>query len=297
MNDKKNSKTYQPIKTADGSPTLVPLGSSSERLISTKSTRGLSNKEEPMHSLQGAFSESLSIYGACLSKVMKLKKIRILSLGLGLGYNELIAHGFLLKENKSQFLLVSFEKEPKLIEFFKSWLEGKRFENSNQSNLKTQIKEFQNEEVIELNDPSAQIKLHECYDEILKRVSDCFGHKPEELRKFCYRSLKKEQFQIQGELPQKNPFHFGFTGILYDPFSSKSKPKLWLMNHLESFIESYCDPEKCIFSTYASTGDLKRALKSKGFHLTRRKGFSKKRESTLAVRPKETCMQEKTRFK
>ena len=40
----------------------------------------------------------------------------------------------------------------------------------------------------------------------------------------------------------------------------------------------------CYFSTYAATGNLKRALKEKGFLLEKKAGFGFKRESTFATR-------------
>ena len=233
-------------------------------------------KSEKMHSLQGAFSESLYIYAPCIEKVIQsnhishkipnehtkpvnygnsfLKKPRILSIGFGLGYNELITHGFLLKAKKYQFVLISFEKEGWLINFFKSWLKGK-------------------------NSP-----LNQCYNEILKRVSEYFNETPEKIKKFCYQSLKEDFFQILGNLPSKNPFNFNFTSILYDAFSSYSNPELWTENYLRTFLKSYCDPKECYFSTYAATGSLKKALKAEGFQITNKKGFAKKRESTFAFK-------------
>ena len=257
MDDKKVFKTPEVINTADGSPTLnkgLGTGEIQLEVVSTADgspTLGTKGGEK-MHSTQGALSESLTIYKPCVEKVLSIKKPRVLSLGLGLGYNELITLEIFLKSKKSQFTLISFEKLSTLRLWFHLWLKD---ENS---------------------------PMNQYYDQILKKVSKHFDENPQTLKEFCSTNLTEGFFQILGDLPSKNPFDFGFHCILYDAFSNQSNPELWSENHLKTFVKSYCDSKQCHFATYASTGALKRVLKSEGFIFTKKKGFGRKRESTFA---------------
>jgi tRNA U34 5-methylaminomethyl-2-thiouridine-forming methyltransferase MnmC len=74
-----------------------------------------------------------------------------------------------------------------------------------------------------------------------------------------------------------------FNCIAFDAFSSKSTPELWTRDFLDHFLASACD-DSCVLSTYACTGNLKRALIDAGFELRIREGYASKRDSTLAVR-------------
>ena len=206
MNDK---KIYKIITTEDGSPTLSL------------------EKGESMHSLEGAFSESLYIYGFCIEKSMEfhgqaqralpddhiesnpichetkntdsnyrktprkpcLEKPRILSMGLGLGYNELIAHGLLLKTKTSHFSLISLLKKSR--NWFNPLSPGLKNETS------PLLHSFQKK------DQKRKISLNQYYDQILKRVSKHFNETPEKIKKFCHQNLKRGSFQILGSLPEK----------------------------------------------------------------------------------------------
>ena len=65
------------VTTADGSPSL--------------SIEDSSGYVEKMHHAAGAMSESIYIYGEAVQKVLDRRwPLRVLSVGLGLGYNELI---------------------------------------------------------------------------------------------------------------------------------------------------------------------------------------------------------------
>ena len=91
--------------TADGSPTLRLQG------------------QEPMHSLQGALSETLYIYGPVIELALEQPEPRLLSVGLGLGYNELLTMALSLRAEKT-FSLVSLESEEWLRDEFVSWASG-----------------------------------------------------------------------------------------------------------------------------------------------------------------------------
>ncbi|MCJ8275588.1 MAG: hypothetical protein MJK18_02010, partial [Bdellovibrionales bacterium] len=115
------------LHTADGSPTLSLSGG------------------EKMHSMDGAFSESLFIYGSNVEKGLETKAPKVLSMGLGLGYNEIMSAAFFTSKDVKNFRLCSFESVPELRNYFSSWLRG---EDS---------------------------PLNGCYDEILKLFSDHYS--------------------------------------------------------------------------------------------------------------------------
>lgn len=73
--------------------------------------------------------------------------------------------------------------------------------------------------------------------------------------------------------------------ICFDAFSKKTSESLWTPEFLDSFLQNHTEPD-CIFTTYACTGTLNKALVKHDFILRDRSGFSGKRESTLAVRGK-----------
>ena len=99
------AKCYQFIETRDGSPSLRNLATG-----------------EPMHNLAGAFHESLYIYFEGLRKSMSFSSNpHILSVGLGLAYNELISVAYFKKSNICNFKLVSYEKEQTLIDGIREW--------------------------------------------------------------------------------------------------------------------------------------------------------------------------------
>ncbi|MCB0356878.1 MAG: hypothetical protein KDD40_07720, partial [Bdellovibrionales bacterium] len=104
-----NGTKYQLICTADGSPSLHWLDSG-----------------EAMHNRQGALSESLAIYGECIKEsILKNKHAHILSIGLGLAYNEIITSALCLLLKPKEIYIESFEAEDTLRESLLDWLTGK----------------------------------------------------------------------------------------------------------------------------------------------------------------------------
>jgi tRNA U34 5-methylaminomethyl-2-thiouridine-forming methyltransferase MnmC len=75
------------------------------------------------------------------------------------------------------------------------------------------------------------------------------------------------------------PFHF----VAYDAFSQYTDGPLWTDEFLDFFLQKHCAKD-CVFTTYACTGNLKRALLRNGFTFFKRPGFSGKRDATLALR-------------
>ncbi len=234
MSNCKSPISFKMLETADGSPTLSL------------------NDGEKMHSMQGAFAESLYIYGELLKE--PIASPRILSVGLGLGYNEIITFAHFLKKGRTDFTIESYESVEFLTQALKNWIQG----NSS--------------------------PLQECYENILHRTCEHFAINKMPLLESLRMGLKNKTWTIKGELPLAPTTHQSFQVILYDAYSSETNQELWSESHFDSFIPTFCDPECCHFTTYAATGALNRSLKRHGFTVLKRPGFGHKRESTQAHR-------------
>lgn len=204
-----------------------------------------------MHSLEGALAETLYIYAPCVTRAMEIPNPALFSMGLGLGYNEILTSALALKSQRKP-KIYSFEIVPELRDFFTDWLEKR---NS---------------------------QLSPCYDRILSLMASHFEMESGLIKSNLQELHQKGDFKIFSEVERLNPYGLKFQGILYDAFSSKTSPTLWEENHLNQFIKEYSDLGFCTLSTYASTGSLKRALISNGFNFKKKKGFGMKRESTFA---------------
>ncbi len=210
-------------------------------------------KLECMHSLRGAFSETDYIYGHALRAALDQSlETRILSVGLGLGYCEILTAALMLQEN---FCLDSFETDKDLREHFQSW-------------------------ILEQECPADFRKV---YDQTCESAAQLCGIKKEAILQKLREQFLNQKFIIHSELTSQIQFEKKATVILFDAFSSKSSPELWTQEFLAQFFELAC-ADRCVFSSYAATGPLKRALRNSDFGLIERAGFATKRESTFAVR-------------
>jgi len=95
--------------------------------------------------------------------------------------------------------------------------------------------------------------------------------------------MKHKTWKLEGALTPEFQAERKYECIFYDAFSSKTSPHLWEQGFLENFW-SQIAAEKCLVTTYACTGALKRSLKANGFELILREGFHSKRNSTLGRR-------------
>lgn len=255
---------FQLVETADESLTA--------RLSSGETTT------ETMHSLRGAFLETVYIYGtayetSCLAldEVSRNKNSqvttspRVFSLGLGLGYVELLSSALSLLHNR-ELRGASFEAVPELNSSFTHWLglEG-----------------------------AAHVPPT-VYENILVRTARETKTDPLLIKERLKNAIRSNSWKIQGPLtielfvtPSTSQFSAAlfapFNCIAFDAFSSKSTPDLWTREFLDSFLGKVCD-RTCVLSTYACTGHLKRALQAAGFELKIREGYASKRDSTLATR-------------
>lgn len=228
---------YEIVITNDQSPSLRSLA-----------TPNL----ESMHHSGGAYSETQLIYGEPLRAGLKEGMSAVLSLGLGLGYNEILTACEFIYNNIDGKLL-TFESEKILIDLFLSSILG-------QENEATVL-----------------------YDTIFEFFVKHYKIPILDIKNYLKNMHQSGQWIIQGALTQTSEKPFSCDIILFDAFSSKSNPELWSEDFLVQFLSQFAK-EKCIFSTYACTGNLKRALAKSGFSLKDRVGFQGKRSSTLAQR-------------
>lgn len=228
---------YKLEVTSDGSPTL--------RLPPTW---------EPMHALHGAFTETLYIYQPAVAQALMNTQYTpcILSLGLGIGYNEVLVACEALKANAQHLAIDSYESVDNLRVQFNKWL------------------------LREASD------LQNIYDQILHLYAQHYQMDASEIHHFLKQLLDEDKLQLHGEVTAKTHFTKS-TAILFDAFSHKSNPELWSENFLDSFL-AMAAADTCYLSTYASKGTLHRALKKHHFINEKKPGFGKKRESTFAYK-------------
>jgi|OM-RGC.v1.012298459 Uncharacterized conserved protein len=231
------SAIYQIIHTSDGSPSLNWLASG-----------------EAMHNRQGAFSESLVIYGSAIEESIKnTGTAKVLSVGLGLGYNEILTAALSLQLKPHSVYLESFEEEMSLRNHFLCWLQGK------------------------------QCELSTCYNEVVQLTADHFRLSTANIKSFLQELYEKKQFVMHERLDSNTLFSKKFHCVLYDPFSANTNPECWQEEWLEDFLYKVCD-SPCVFSTYAAKGTLKRSLLKQGFEVITPEGFGGKRQRTYACK-------------
>jgi hypothetical protein len=237
--------------TRDGSPTLR-----SEFAAGVKNLGA-----ETMHHSGGAAAETWYIYGNVMNLLVqtaiqnKWPKVKVCSIGLGLGYIEICWALLTAKATGQIFQLDSFEVIPELTSSFLNWL-----------NARTQS---QNE--------IYDLMLHKLNTSNSKFVST----ETNGLQSYLQEQHQKNFFTHQDVLHYKEKRKWNL--ICFDAYSKKSGDGLWSQEYLNYFISNHAE-QNCIFTTYASTAELKVVLEQNGFQLLNRRGFSGKRESTLAIR-------------
>jgi len=237
-----NENNFEIIWTEDGSPSLRDLH------VPTK---------EAMHHSGGAWSESLYIYAEALSLFQSKfqRSIKepfcVASIGLGLGYNELMTLSALNGSDFGQIL--SFEKNELLEESLLSWLAER---------------------------PSP---FSELYDHVFNLCQHRWKGTPSKARMLSFINEKRWFFAGPLESPWGGIKAPKSHLIYYDAFSKKSNDALWDYNFLESFLRERAD-RPCVFASYACTGALNKVLDQLQFTRLEKPGFHGKRNSTLAWR-------------
>lgn len=226
--------------TGDGSPSL-------------RLANGVPDNGESMHHSGGAVAETQLIYGTLVRDVYsRLPEPVFLSLGLGLGYNEILVAAESLKHGKP-FRLLSYELVPELTNAFTGWVGG----------------------------AGLAAEVQATYEDIAARMAPELS--TDALRATLARSREDGRWKTFGALSDQTLPTDLCDGILYDAFSSKTSPELWSQDFIERFLARGAST-KAKLATYACTGNLKRALKAQGFTVTIKPGFQGKRDSTWAER-------------
>lgn len=206
-----------------------------------------------MHHSGGAYSETQEIYGDPLREALGFGARSVISVGLGLGYNEILvaAEALANKISASDFSLLTFESEDILKEHFLAWL------SSSENDF--------------------------IYDRITEFFENAFGLSGSDLKNWLKQALANGNWLLVGALQADFRVERKYEVIFYDAFSSQSAPQLWDEEFLARFFMQV-SARQALVCTYACTGSLKRALKKAGFDLVLKKGFKGKRNSTLGIR-------------
>jgi tRNA U34 5-methylaminomethyl-2-thiouridine-forming methyltransferase MnmC len=205
-----------------------------------------------MHHSGGALTESLYIYHYGLNMALNEGcPPHVVSLGLGLGYNELIALAEFQRRNQPEFKIWSFEADEYLRAQFTQWLQGRSG------------------------------TLSAIYDEISASVEAHF--KIESLRTMAVEHFQNGSLQLRGSYPVDTNNVEDVGVFFFDAFSNKMSPELWQELNMRETLSQLLSPH-ALLCTYAATGALNRVLKQLEFRLLDRPGFQGKRESTLAIR-------------
>ncbi len=228
---------FSVLSTGDGSPSLRGEG-------------------EPMHHLGGAYTETQYIYGEALRRLganSEIQDWKVLVVGLGLGYIELLSLAEAIKHHK-KLQLLSYEIKQELVDSFLSWLRGENHFNVYET----------------------------LYAFFLRDYSD-LATSPDLLKRTLLQMYEQGDWIIKKELSPSTIPSMQYHAILFDAFSGKSTPDLWTEEFLTQFLKQSCE-KYCVFSTYACTGILKRTLHAAGFVVEKRPGFLGKRHSTLGIK-------------
>ena len=250
------STQFQFVKTEDGSLTarIGPQGTP------------IDENSETMHSFRGAFSETMYVYGQAIQKANDERAPEpVLSMGLGLGYVELLASAIAIKANR-KVRGESFENVPELRNYFDLWLKSPNTHEPYTHPFTGIPTEFAS-----------------TYNDILVRTAEATRTNATEVKQALRQAIENGEWLMREELTATTEFADKFGCICFDAFSSKTTPDLWTEEFLVSFLQKTAAPQ-CVLSTYACTGPLKRALKAEGFEVKIRPGFSSKRDSTFATR-------------
>jgi len=226
---------FKPVPTDDGSLSLQPV-------------EAFGVEQEQMHSRGGALSESVFVYLEALDyffcQNFKSQGLVVESVGLGLGYNEVLVALSCFKNKSLNIRLFSYESERVLEALF-----FKRLERP------------------------------EDYPIYWSQFNSRFDYDQVELTSFL-----KKKIELKGVLQkvsiEKNKKEQRL--ILFDAYSNQTSQSLWTEDFLQAYL-STCK-EGSVLATYAATGVLKRKLEDCGFQNLNKTGFLKKRQSTLAVK-------------
>lgn len=258
LNTPQGPYLHQHVTTDDGSPTLA-----------STNAEGVT---ETMHHRGGALSETLYIYGPAITLAVSRPVARVMSLGLGLGYNEILAAALCPEE--CSLRMITFEMDPSLTESFLAWIHG-----SETSRHRAAYEWIENQLLTQHRPQSGAQSGNQPDAQRADFLSTLSASRPRErLRTW----LRNGQFEVRGRFPEALATE-RFHAFLYDAFSRKMSDNLWSEFFLTQLLNRHAEAD-ALFATYAATGDLRRALKKNQFEVIARKGFAGKKESLLGAR-------------
>ena len=223
---------FEFITTRDDSPTLA--------------YRGDGGVIEHMHHSAGALAESLFIYGGALERALALvDRVHCLSVGLGLGYNEMLTIAALERAGRPG-RIHSFEALEFLREEFRGWALGRR------------------------DGP-----LTSTHDQIAARLGV--------ERTTVGRWIEDGRLELRGAFPAAGADLAGCNLVYFDAYSNKMDPHLWDEEVLVEAFGRTLGPT-CVLASYAATSVMNRVLRRLSIVKQSRRGFYLKRQSTLGIR-------------
>lgn len=205
-----------------------------------------------MHHQGGAWQETRFIYAPVVRQNFQQSRqaIRFVSVGLGLGYNEILIAQVAAELGNLEFEIYSYESEAWLRDCFQAWV----------------------------TDQGHSV-LAPLYTQIVHQAGAC----ETQIRQILGQALQQNRWKICPALTSPLDLPSDVTGYLWDAFSKKTSPELWDEEFLKlCFAKAH--PEFSVLGTYASLGALKRSLKFSGFEILKTQGFRSKRGSTHAQR-------------
>src|SRR5690606_10728233 len=129
------------------------------------------------------------------------------SIGLGLGYNELLAVTEALRQPSRDFQIWSFESDEDLRNCFASWLSG------------------------------SSSPLNDVYEEILSGIERKLEVETRKIREATALALADGRLQLLSAFPEAARSVHDARVIFYDAFSSKMSPELWREDTLVEVLE------------------------------------------------------------
>jgi tRNA U34 5-methylaminomethyl-2-thiouridine-forming methyltransferase MnmC len=175
-----------------------------------------------------------------------------ISVGLGLGYNEILIACEALQAEKTPTKILSYEKQQFLMTGFQDWLKGN------------------------------ETALTPTYNKILELFAKHYHLEASLVKSELLKFYELSILEFPGPLDANSSLSEQ-NGILFDAFSRKTSESLWDEVFLFYFFNA-ASAKTCTVATYACTGALKRVLKNLNYVLDIRKGYGKKRQSLFAHR-------------
>lgn len=219
---------------------------------------------ELMHSVQGAFSETVYLYEPVIEYALKNHiNPHFLSIGLGAGYIEVMICAYIMKNAPHlipNLKVYSFEKEPELRDFFQSY--------------------FADKEIPPL--------FYACYTDVLQLNAQKYNLDAHTLKKQMHQLLEEQKIQMESEFSLTTTLPTPVAGVFFDAFSANTSPELWTEELLEHVFQQ-CAPTAS-FATYAARASLKNKMKEHNFQFYKKIGFGGKKESTFGKRLQENSI-------